>query len=372
MQDDHPLIAAARRFVQRDVAPRLAAGEKPVLDASIATAAAEAGLFGISVPPAMGGSGAPYSVKMRVTEVIAGADFGLAMALVNSHNAADNLARNAQPQVAARYVPAILAGHMAGCTALTEPGAGSDFAAIATCAVAEGDGWRLNGAKAWIINATRTGVAICYAQTRPGSGAAGIACFVVDAAREGFRRGPPITSAVPALGTGSFELHGYRAHADELLFPPGQAFKRALGSINGARIYVAAMCCGMVANAIEVAAAYGRERRSFGASLHGHQSWRFTLAQAAVELDAARLLVYDAAAKLDAGADVQGAAARAKVFATGMAHRHLGALLHAMGAAGLADRYPFLRHLESVQAAAFTDGSTEMLLERIAREWGQA
>jgi alkylation response protein AidB-like acyl-CoA dehydrogenase len=128
----------------------------------------------------------------------------------------------------------------------------------------------------------------------------------------------------------------------------------------------------MVANALEVVAAYGRERHSFGASLHGHQAWRFALAQAAVELDAARLLVYDAAVKLDAGADVQGAAARAKVFASGMAHRHLGALLHAMGAAGLADRYPFLRHLASVQAAAFTDGSTEMLLERIAREWAHA
>ena len=152
-----------------------------------------------------------------------------------------------------------------------------------------------------------------------------------------------------------------------MLAPAGQAFKRALASINGARIYVGAMCSGMVAESMRVAAEYGRARKTFGEPLAGHQSWRFALADASVDLEAARLLIYDAANRLDAGEDVQGAAARAKIFATTMAHRHVGAMLHCMGAAGFADRYPFLRHLESVQAAAFTDGSTEMLKERIAR-----
>ena len=366
MSVEAELIAGARRLVDAHVAPRLAAGEPAWLDAPLSAAAAAAGIFGISVPTASGGAGAPYSCKARITEILAGADFGLAMALINSHNAADNLARNARPQVAARYVPEILAGRMAGCTALTEPGAGSDFAAITTRATAVTDGWRLDGAKAWIINAMRTGVVVCYAQTEPGSGAAGIACFVVDAARAGFHREGLLTSAMPAMGTGAFRLDGYLATADEMLFEPGKAFKQALNSINGARIYIGAMCCGMVASALAVVADYGRGRNTFGAPLHAHQAWRFALAEASVDLEAARLLVYDAAARLDGGADVQGHAARAKVFATGMAHRHLGALLHAMGAEGLRDRHPFLRHLEAVQAAAFTDGSTEMLKERIA------
>ena len=368
MNIEDALVASAQRFVDRELAPHFARGHVPAIDASLSAAAARADLFGISVPVAFGGSAMPFSCKARITEILAGADFGLAMALVNSHNTADNLARNAKPEVANRYVPAIIAGKMAACTALTEPGAGSDFAAISTRATAVDGQWRLDGAKAWIINATRTGVVVCYAQTVPGSGAAGIACFVVDAARAGFVRGPAITSAVPAMGTGAFHLDGYMASADEMLFAPGQAFKRALTSINGARIYVGAMCCGMVANALDIVAAYGRERRTFGAPLHAHQAWRFALAEASVDLEAARLVVYDAAAKLDAGLDVQGAAARAKVFATGMAHRHLGALLHAMGAEGLKDQYPFRRHLEAAQAAAFTDGSTEMLKERIARE----
>ena len=367
MSSADELIDGARRFVANCVTPRLAQGEVPSPDAALCEAAAAPGLLGISVPAAFGGSGAPFSCKARITEILAGADFGLAMALVNSHNAADNLARNANPEVARRYVPQIVAGRMAGCTALTEPGAGSDFAAITTRATPMGDGWRLDGAKAWIINATRAGVVICYAQSAPGSGAAGIASFVIDAARAGFVREGPITSALPAMGTGSFRLDGYRAAQGEMLAPPGQAFKRALNSINGARIYVGAMCCGMVADALDVATIYGRARRTFGEPLFAHQAWRFALATAAVDLEAARLMVYDAAAKLDAGADVQGAAARAKVFATGMAHRHLGALLHAMGAEGLRDRHPFRRHLEAAQAAAFTDGATEMLLERIAR-----
>ena len=365
-EDD--LTAAARHFVDEHLAPRLAQGDAPWLDAALSTAAASGGLFGISVPPAFGGAGASFACKARIAEVLAGADFGLAMALINSHNVADNLARNAIPKVARRYVPEILAGRMAACTALTEPGAGSDFAAITTRATVVEGGWRIDGAKAWIINATRAGVIVLYAQTEPGSGAAGIAAFVVDAARAGFIREAALTSALPAMGSGAFRLEGYIASSDELLHPPGLAFKRAMNSINGARIYVAAMCCGMVDDALKVAAAYGRQRHTFGQALHRHQAWRFALADASMDLEAARLLVADAAAKLDAGADVQGAAARAKVFATRMAHTHLGALLHAMGAEGLRDRHPMLRHLAAAQAAAFTDGSTEMLLERIARE----
>ncbi|MBL8380802.1 MAG: acyl-CoA dehydrogenase family protein [Burkholderiales bacterium] len=370
MHTDHPLVDAARRFVADCVAPRLDAGDPPWLDGALARSAAGFGLLGITVPAAFGGADAGFMAKARVSEELSRADFGLAMALINSHNVADNLARNADPEVARRYVSEIVAGRLAACTALTEPGAGSDFASITTTARQDGGEWVLDGTKAWIINATRSGVVILYAQTQPGSGAAGIASFVVDASRAGFVREAPLTRALPALGTGAFRLVGYRASANEMLVPPGQAFKRALTSINGARIYVAAMCCGMVGAALDVAIAYGGARHSFGKPLLAHQAWRHALADAAVELEAARLLVYDAARRLENGEDVQGGAARAKVFATGMAQRQLTALLHAMGAAGLSDRHPFLRHLESAQAAAFTDGSTEMLKERIAREFG--
>ena len=368
MHSEHKLISNARSFVANEVAPRFAAGEAPRFDAALNVAAAAAGLFGFQVPPAFGGAGASFTIKARIAEILAGADFGLAMSLINTQNVANHLARSADAAIAQRYVPDLVAGRKSACTALTEPGAGSDFAAIKTTATPVDGNWRLDGAKAWIINALHAEVLLVYAQTRPDSGAAGIAAFVVDANRAGFVRGAPMTGALPAMGTGSFRLAGYVAAADEMLFAPGQAFKRAMTSINGARIYVAAMCCGMVDAALTIAANYGRKRSTFGQILFDHQGWRWSLADAAVDLEAARLMVADAVGKLDAGADVQGAAARAKVFATRMAQRHLGALLHAMGAEGLRDCHPFLRHIEGAQAAAFTDGSTEMLLERIARE----
>ncbi len=368
MNHENELLARVQRFVQDDVAPRYKDGKPLVVDSRLTAAAAATGLFGFQVPPAAGGAGASFAVKARIAEILAGADFGLAMSLINTQNVANHLARSAAAAVAQRHLPDLMAGRKSACTALTEPGAGSDFAAIKTTATQIDGNWRLDGAKAWIINAVHAEVLLVYAQTRPGSGAAGIAAFVVDANRAGFVRGAAMTGAMPAMGTGSFGLEAYVANTDEMLFAPGQAFKRAMTSINGARIYVAAMCCGMVAAALTIAANYGRQRSTFGQTLFDHQGWRWHLADAAVDLEAARLMVAAAANALDAGADVQGAAARAKVFATRMAHRHLGALLHAMGAEGLSDHHPLLRHLEGAQAAAFTDGATGMLLERIARE----
>jgi alkylation response protein AidB-like acyl-CoA dehydrogenase len=137
-----------------------------------------------------------------------------------------------------------------------------------------------------------------------------------------------------SIGTGGFRLQGYLAQDDELMHPPGQAFKAALGSINGARTYIAAMCCGMVGEALRVAAAHGEQRHSFGRPLADHQGWRWRLAEAASELQACRLMVGHAGALIDSGQDAQLAAAQAKLLATRMADRQLPVLAQAMGAEG--------------------------------------
>ena len=246
---------------------------------------------------------------------------------------------------------------------------GSDFAAISTRARPDGSGWLLDGEKAWIINASHADVIVVYAQTKAQGDAGGIAAFVVDGQRAGFMRGPTShTSTARSLNTGGFKLQAYRAEANELLYPPGQAFKAAMQSINGARTYVASMCCAMVGQCLSIANAYGHTRRSFGQALHAHQAWRFALADAAVDLAAASQLVSAACHCIDAGIDARATAAHAKVFATRMAAKHIAALMHAMGAEGLLDVHPFMRHLGAAQVAALTDGSTEMLLERIAKD----
>ena len=330
-------------------------------------AAAAIGLTGLEVPVEWAGLGLGFSVKAQVAEVLAAADFGFTMSLINTANIANKLAREAPAELARRYVPDLLAGRRLGCTALTESHAGSDFAAIRTLATRTAQGWRIDGAKAWITNAAEADVIVLYAQTVAGSGGRGIACFVIDGRRNGFVREPAFALAGQhAIGTGGFRLDGYLAQDEEMLQPPGRAFKSALGLINGARVYIAAMCNGMVGEALRTALDYGHARQTFGKPLAEHQGWRWRLAEAATELAAARLLVDQAAAQIEQGRDAQLLAAQAKLFATRMAERQLPVLAQAMGAEGLKRDHCFGRHLVGARVASFVDGSSEMLLERIS------
>ncbi|MCF8210066.1 MAG: acyl-CoA/acyl-ACP dehydrogenase, partial [Rhodoferax sp.] len=244
--------------------------------------AAQAGLLGLQVPQALGGLGLSFSCKVEALKILATHDFGLAMSLVNTHNVAEQIARLGHPDLVASWVPRLLAGECSACTALTERTAGSDFAAIQTRARAVPGGWQLDGVKTWITNATHAELMVVYAQTLEGAGASGIAGFVVDANAPGFQRQVgPAMGPVASMGTGGFALAAYHCATDDLLAPPGEAFKDILRAINGARIYVAAMCCAMVGECLRVASAFGGQRVAFGKPLHGHQAWRWTLANAA-------------------------------------------------------------------------------------------
>ena len=365
------LVAQAAALAREMITPNAARWERERRIGHEALAAAVAlGLTRLQVPAAAGGLDASFSCKAQVAEALAAGDFGFTMSWINTHNVAAKLARDAAPALAARYLPDLIAARRLGCTALTEPGAGSDFASITTRATRVGAGWRIDGAKAWITNAAEADVIVLYAQTEPGSGGRGIAGFLVDGRRAGFVRESAFAlGGQHAIGTGGFRLEGYLASDEELLHPPGQAFKAALGSINGARTYIAAMCCGMVGEALRVVRDYGRQRSAFGQPLADHQGWRWRLAEAASELAACRLMVAQASALIDAGCnaapETQLAAAQAKLLATRMADRQLPTLAQAMGAEGLREHHPFARHLTGARVAGFVDGSTEMLLERI-------
>ncbi len=361
------LLAKAEDLTRKLVIPNAARWERERrIGHEGVQAAAAIGLTRLQVPSSHGGLGMSFSCKARLTDILAAGDFGFAMSLVNTQNVAAKLARDANPEIAARYVPDIIAGRRFGCTALTEPGAGSDFAAITTLATRCEGGWKINGAKAWITNAAQADVIVLYAQTQAGSGGRGIACFLVDGTRAGFFREPAFQlGGQHTIGTGGFRLENYIAREDEMLHPPGQAFKAALSSINGARTYIAAMSCGMVGEALRVVCEFGERRTSFGKVLADHQGWRWRIAEAASELAACRLMVEHTSAMIDANADAQLAAAQTKLLATRMADRQLPILAQSMGAEGLREHYPFARHLMGARVAGFVDGSSEMLLERI-------
>jgi alkylation response protein AidB-like acyl-CoA dehydrogenase len=262
----------------------------------------------------------------------------------------------------------MLTGEVIGCAGLSEPGAGSDFGAIAMRAEKVEGGWRLNGAKAWITNAAVASLSIAYAQTDPALGYRGIACFAIEADRPGFLRDKPFElHGGHAIGVGGFHLADYVAPDDALLHPPGKAFKSALAGINGARTYVAGMCCSMLQAALETAVRYTQQRHTFGQPVIDHQGVRWKLVDAATDLEAARLLTYRAARLIDEGGDAVLPAAHAKKFATEMALRRIADCIQAMGANGLRADYPLARHLAGAKIAAYTDGSVEMMNERIGQ-----
>ena len=363
--------AVAERFAETHLAANAAQWEQGTLQPrALFEAAGAAGLLGLQVPHQRGGFGLSFGDMAELLRTLAGADFGAAMALINSHNVALLLLRYSAEALAPRLLPGLLSGHTVACTALTEPDTGSDLAQLKTLAVPNGDGWLLSGEKTWIINAAHADGVVVYAQTTPGAGVKGMAAFWVDARAPGFERRPlACSSALNSMGVGGFELNQVFCTPEQMVCPPGVAFADIMDGINRARTYVAAMCCGMVAQALATASAYGQARQAFGKPLAQHQGWRWQLAQAATALKAGDLLVADACIRIDQGADVQAEAAQAKLYATSMAQTQLGALVNTMGAEGFLDRHPFLRHLAAAHAAALADGSTAMLLERVAQEF---
>jgi alkylation response protein AidB-like acyl-CoA dehydrogenase len=365
-------LARIRAFAAERVAPAAAGwsmGEAP--GAAILEDAAALGLMRLEVPVADGGLGLGFAMKARTAEALAGADFGFAMSLINTQNVALKLAQLGAETLKARTLPPLIDGQGSACTALTEPQTGSDFGAVTTRAQRDGEGWVIDGDKTWIINARHAAVSVVYAQTGAAGDRDGIAAFLVELDAPGCTRSPldsPFQQT--SMGTGTIRLDRVRLPEDALLLPPGAAFRAILGEINGARTYVAAMCNGMLAAALAAATAWGAERHSFGRPLAGHQAWRLALAEAGVDLAASRALTERAVAAVAAdegSAEAQRVAAQAKVFATGACLRRLPALMHAMGAEGLSPARPFARHLAAAQAATLTDGSTEMLLERLTR-----
>jgi alkylation response protein AidB-like acyl-CoA dehydrogenase len=360
-------LADVRAFahgVMAKEAPGWGRGETPN-EATLARAA-NIGLTAIEVPAALGGLALGVRAKVEACASLAAVDFGFAMAMVNTHNVAKRIAISAGPDVAKSILPDLLAGKTSACTALTEPSAGSDAAAMQCRATEVSAGFVLDGEKSWIVNARHARYAIVYAQTGTPGTAAGIAAFLVDLADPSCTR-YALDSALSqsSIGTGGFRLNQCFVPRDRLLLPAGSAFKAILEEINVARIYVAAMCCAMVSAGLRITMAYGEKRQSFGKPLCQHAAWREKLADCATALAASWALVQAALGAAEGAGDVRHLAAAAKVNAVALAQTHLPILLHAMGAEGLRETHPFVRHVGAAQLAALTDGSTAMLLDRL-------
>jgi alkylation response protein AidB-like acyl-CoA dehydrogenase len=328
--------------------------------------AASLGLLSFETPREYGGAGESFQTKLAICEALARADMAFAFALVNTQNIAAKLAKGTTARHHRDLITALMRAEVFGATALSEPGAGSDFSAIATTAEKTAHGWVLNGTKGWITNATIADIFIVYAQTDPASGWRGIASFLVDARKPGFRRGDIYQLlGGHAIGAGEFHLQDFHIGQQDVLSPPGEAFKHAMSTVNGARIYVASMCCGMMADALNRALDYGENRRAFGRLILENQGLMWSLTDVATDLEALRALTEKAGRQVDGGENAVLAAAVAKKFAGRVTLPAITACIQAMGANGLRQDSTLGRHLAGAKIAAFTDGSTEMMNERI-------
>jgi alkylation response protein AidB-like acyl-CoA dehydrogenase len=364
---ERELVAKAEEFARTEVAPHANEWERARRQPlETIRQAAALGLTGIQVPLEWGGLGLSFACKMHVAEVLSRHDMAFAFALINTHNCAERLAKTGPAGPRERLLRRLISGEILGCAGLTEPGAGSDFAAITTQARRVDGGWILNGEKAWITNAANAEVIVTYAQTDPSKGWRGIASFIVEGSKPGFERRPAFALAgAHAIGAGGFVLKDYFVADADVQYGPGEAFKHALSGINGARTYVAAMACGMLEESLRLALRHGEARQTFGQKLIEHQGWRWKMVEVATQLEAARLLCDRAAALIDSDGDAVLAAAQAKKFASEMIVPRLADCMQAMGAEGLKDIYPIGRHILCGRVANYVDGSTEIQNDRI-------
>ncbi len=362
------LIDTCRTFARDYVSPNVPAWEAARNQPQDAIRkAADLGLLAFETPRDFGGSGESYLTKLAVCETLAGADMAFTFAMINTQNIPAKLTRDLGADSRRELITSLMKGEVFGATALSEPGAGSDFAAIKTSAEKTSNGWRLNGTKGWITNTEIADIFIVYAQTDPAAEAKGVAAFLVEADQPGFRRGDiyDITGG-HGIGAGEFHLDNYEVADSELLSPPGEGFKHALGTVNGARTYVAAMCCGMIANALDTAIEYGESRHAFGEPLLEHQGLRWSLADVATQIAALRALTQEAGKLIDADEDAVLAAAIAKKFAGDITTPMISTCMQALGANGLKREHHLGRHLAAARIATLADGSTEMMNEGIA------
>jgi len=266
------------------------------------------------------------------------------------------------------WLPRVAAGEAVAAFAMTEPEAGSDVAAMTTSARRDNYGWVLDGRKHLISNAGIADFYTLFAQTEPGSGARGIACFVVPSETQGLRfAGAQVLSEPHPLG--EIVMHDCRVSHDACLGGPGEGFKLGLRALDRLRPTVAAAACGLAARALEEALAHAKERRQFGASIAEQPLVQQKLARMATDLEAARLLVARAAEAADGGAErITLEAAQAKLFATEAAQRIVDDAVQILGGRGVLASSPVDRLYRAVRSLRIYEGTSEIQHLVIARE----
>ncbi|MBA3346596.1 MAG: acyl-CoA dehydrogenase [Gemmatimonadales bacterium] len=360
---------AVREFAESEVRPHVQAmDEAGALNADLIPKFFELGLMGIEVPEQYGGAGGSIFMAVLAIEELARVDASAAI-YVDVHNTLVNNAflRWAGPEQHARYFPR-LTTDLLGAFALSEPGSGSDAFALATRAERKGSGWELTGRKFWITNGAEAGVFIVFANTDPSKGYKGITAFIVERDFPGFTVGKKENKlGIRASSTTELILEQCAVPEENVMGPVGQGYKIAIETLNEGRIGIGAQMIGVGGGALEAATNYVKERKQFGKAIAEFQGVQFQLAQMATDLEAARLMVYNAARLKDAGLPFAQQAAMAKLFSSQVADRTTSSCLELFGGYGYSKEYPAEKYYRDAKIGTIYEGTSNMQLQTIAK-----
>lgn len=360
---------AVSAFAEEEVRPRVAAMDRAAkLDAALIPKVFELGLMGIEVPERYGGAGGTLTMVTLAVEAISRVDASAAI-LVDVQNTLANypIARYGSDAQKERFLTR-LTRDTVGAYALSEADSGSDAFGLAARAERRGDGWVLNGRKLWITNGAEAGIYVVFANANPEAGYKGITAFIIERDAPGFSVGKKEDKlGIRASSTTELILDNCELPDANVLGPVGQGYKIAIETLNEGRIGIGAQMIGIGRGALDATVAYVRERRQFGRPVVDFQGVQFQLAQAATELEAARLMVYNAARLKDAGQPFTQEAAMAKLLSAQVCERVTSLCVELHGGYGYTTDYPVAKFYRDAKIGAIYEGTSNMQLQTIAK-----
>ena len=342
--------------------------EKGVFEHSLIDQFFQLGLMGIEIPEQYGGGAGKFFEAILAVEELSRVDAsaGVVVDVQNTlvNNALLRWATDAQKK---RYLPR-MAANTCGAYALSEAGSGSDAFALQTRALKSGSDYVLNGRKLWITNGKEAGVFILFATVDPAAGYKGITAFIIEKEFPGFTVGKKEDKlGIRASSTCELILEDCRVPAENVLGEVGKGYKIAIETLNEGRIGIGAQMAGVARGAWEFAARYAQERKQFGKTIAEFQGIQFQIAQMATEIEAARLMVYNAARMKDAGLPFVKEAAMTKLFCSQVAERVTSLAIEVYGGYGFTKDYPVEKYWRDAKIGKIYEGTSNMQLATIAK-----
>ncbi|MGH7558862.1 MAG: acyl-CoA dehydrogenase [Gemmatimonadota bacterium] len=370
LSDEETLFAeTVRRFAEEQIRPRVAAmDEAGRLDPEIVAPCFDLGLMGVEIPEEHGGAGASFMVACLAVEELSRVDPSVGV-FVDVQNTLFNncLLRWGTDEQIAHYAPR-MAADTVGAYALSEASSGSDAFALKTRAEKRGDRYVLNGSKLWITNGAEAEVYVLFATVDPDAGYKGITAFFVERDFPGFMVGKKEDKlGIRASSTTELLLEECEVPEENVLGEVGKGYRVAIETLNEGRIGIGAQMVGCARGGLEASLAYSQEREAFGRPIFDFQGVQFELARMATELEAARLMVYNAARLKDAGRPFLKEAAMAKLFSSQVAERVTGAAVEIFGGYGYTRDYPVEKLYRDAKIGKIYEGTSNMQLATIAK-----